>query len=55
MEYNFRDIEKKWQQKWVENKTYKVVEDKNKQKFMYSTCSLIRQERAFMWVIHWVI
>ena len=33
MEYNFRDIEKKWQQKWVENKTYKVVEDKNKQKF----------------------
>ena len=33
MEYNFRDIEKKWQQKWVENKTYKVVEDENKQKF----------------------
>ena len=33
MEYNFRDIEKKRQQKWVENKTYKVVEDKNKQKF----------------------
>ena len=33
MEYNFRDIEKKWQQKWVKNKTYKVVEDKNKQKF----------------------
>ena len=33
MEYNFRDIEKKWQQKWVENKTYKVVEDKNKPKF----------------------
>ena len=33
MEYNFRDIEKKWQQKWVEDKTYKVVEDKNKQKF----------------------
>ena len=33
MEYNFRDIEQKWQQKWVEMKTYKVVEDKNKQKF----------------------
>lgn len=33
MEYNFTDIEKKWQKKWVENKTYKVVEDKNKQKF----------------------
>ena len=33
MEYNFIDIEKKWQQKWVENKTYKVVEDEKKQKF----------------------
>jgi len=33
MEYNFRDIEKKWQQRWVEQKTYKVAEDKNKQKF----------------------
>ena len=33
MEYNFRDIEKKWRQKWVENKTYKVVEDENKKKF----------------------
>ena len=27
MEYNFREIEKKWHQKWVENKTYKVTED----------------------------
>ena len=33
MEYNFRDIEKKWQQKWVENKTYHVVEDKDTKKF----------------------
>ena len=33
MEYNFTEIEKKWQKIWVENKTYKVVEDKNKQKF----------------------
>ena len=33
MEYNFRDIEKKWRQKWVEQKTYKVVEDENKKKF----------------------
>ena len=33
MEYNFRDIEKKWQQKWVENKTYHVVEDEDKKKF----------------------
>ena len=33
MDYNFREIEKKWQQKWVDDKTYKVAEDKNKQKF----------------------
>ncbi|MCQ2114295.1 MAG: leucine--tRNA ligase [Bacteroidaceae bacterium] len=33
MEYNFNDIESKWQRYWVENKTYKVVEDANKQKF----------------------
>ena len=33
MEYNFRDIEKRWQQEWVKNNTYHVVEDKQKQKF----------------------
>lgn len=33
MEYNFREIEKKWQQKWVEQKTYQVTEDESKQKF----------------------
>ena len=33
MEYNFREIEKEWQQKWVDNKTYKVVEDESKKKF----------------------
>ena len=33
MEYNFRDIEKKWQKRWVDNGTYRVVEDKNKKKF----------------------
>ena len=33
MEYNFREIENKWQQRWVERETYKVVEDEKKQKF----------------------
>ena len=33
MEYNFREIEKKWRQKWVEDKTYKVAEDESKQKY----------------------
>ena len=33
MEYNFREIEKKWQRRWEEQNTYKVVEDKKKKKF----------------------
>lgn len=33
MEYNFREIEKKWQQRWVEDKTYHVEEDSDKKKF----------------------
>lgn len=33
MEYNFREIEKKWQSRWVEAGTYKVTEDKDKKKF----------------------
>ena len=33
MDYNFREIEKKWQQRWVENGTYRVTEDKQKEKF----------------------
>ena len=33
MEYNFREIEKKWQKRWVENGTYRVVEDPNKKKY----------------------
>ena len=33
MEYNFREIEKKWHKRWEENKTYKVAEDSNRLKF----------------------
>lgn len=33
MEYNFREIEKKWQKKWVEMNTYRVTEDKSKEKY----------------------
>ena len=33
MDYNFREIEKKWQQRWVENGNYRVTEDKQKEKF----------------------
>ena len=33
MEYNFREIEPKWQKYWVEHQTYKVVENNSKEKF----------------------
>lgn len=33
MEYNFREIEQKWQQYWKENQTYRVTENKEKPKF----------------------
>ncbi len=33
MDYNFKEIEAKWQKKWKENLTYKVEIDKNKPKF----------------------
>ena len=32
MEYNFKEIEKKWQAKWAADKTYEVKEDEKKQK-----------------------
>ena len=33
MEYNFREIEQKWQKRWVENKTYQVKEETSKPKY----------------------
>jgi len=33
MEYNFGDIEKKWQQRWIADGTYKVTNDPSKPKF----------------------
>ena len=33
MGYNFNGIEKKWQQRWKENKTYRVTENSEKEKF----------------------
>ena len=33
MEYNFRDIEKRWFSYWQEQQTYKVTEDENRKKF----------------------
>ena len=33
MDYNFREIEKKWQKYWIDHNTYKVSEDKSKPKY----------------------
>jgi leucyl-tRNA synthetase len=33
MDYNFKEIEKKWQARWVDQQTYKVVEDPDRKKF----------------------
>lgn len=33
MEYNFKEVEKKWQSYWKENKTYQIEVDKNKPKY----------------------
>ena len=33
MEYNFNNIEHKWQERWRKEDTYKVSEDSNKEKF----------------------
>lgn len=33
MEYNFKEIEKRWQQYWIDNKIYKVTEDSSKPKY----------------------
>lgn len=33
MSYDFNNVEKKWQNYWLENKTFKMTKDKEKQKF----------------------
>lgn len=51
MDYNFREIEKKWQKAWVDNKTYKVTEDKTKKKFYVLNMFPYPSGAAFMSVI----
>ena len=48
MEYNFREIEKKWHEYWIANKVYKVEKNADKPKYYVWTCSLIRQEQDYM-------
>ena len=46
MEYNFRDIEKKWREYWIANKVYQV--EINEKPNMCWICFLIRRERDCM-------
>ena len=38
MEYNFKEVEKKWQSYWQENKTYRVEVDPSKPKYTCWIC-----------------
>ena len=39
--YNFKEIEKKWQNKWENEETFKVTEDKDKKKFYIDRKSVV--------------
>lgn len=45
MEYNFREIEKKWHEYWIANKFIKSKRIPTNQSITFWTCSLIRQEQ----------
>ena len=48
MDYNFQEIEKKWQNYWDENETYKTSDDFSKKKFYRHLTSdrLTRKENS---------
>ncbi len=48
MEYNFREIEKKWQEYWIANGVYKVKENKDKPKYYVLICSLTHPVQDYM-------
>ncbi len=50
MEYNHKEIEKRWQAYWKEQGTYRTREDGSRKKFC-SICFRILRERDCMWVI----
>ena len=51
MAFDHKQIEKKWQNYWLENKTFKTSEDKSKPKYYALDSSLIHQGRTFTLVI----
>ena len=55
MDYNFIEIEKKWQQYWRDHKVYKVDIDHNKPKFYVLDMFPYPSGQACMWDTRWVI
>ena len=53
MEYNFIEIERKWQDWWAKNKTYKAQSDSAKPKYYVLDMFPYPSGAACMWDIHW--
>ena len=50
MEYNFREIEQKWQKYWKENHTYHVTENPDKPKY-YVLDMFLDVPVSWFWII----
>ena len=56
MEYDFKEIERKWQNYWRENGTYRVEADASKPKFyVLDMFPYPFRGGGCMWGIRWVI
>ena len=47
MEYNHKEIEKRWQQYWKDNNVYKPTSTQSVRSSTFSTCFLILRVRDF--------
>ncbi len=45
MDYQFKEIEQKWQKHWAQNRTFKADQDTSKPKFYVLDMFLIHQGR----------
>ena len=48
-EYNFKEVESKWQKYWTENSIFTVDIDLEKPKFIVWICSLIHPVQVACW------
>ena len=55
MEYKFNEIEKKWQDNWKNNNTYKVSNNSESPNIMCWICFLTQVVQGCMWGIRLVI